>query len=132
MQLSRASTRPWSPDTPSRPACRPSMAVLTFRRRSAFGAVLDLPGVVEDVPGDPPRRVPGQPALLAEPLRACRRPEHLEDLRAPDGVGDLLAGGRAGHAELADVARLGVHHVGADLVAVAPAASRALAQLGGS
>src|SRR5919202_1972938 len=106
------------------------MSALVSSLVSWLGAVLDLPRVVEDVPRDAARRVPGQPPLLTEPLRAARRPQHLEHLRTPDGLGHLLARGRCPQTDLADVARLRVDDVRADLVPVAPAAAGTSAKLG--
>src|SRR3954452_2878133 len=82
-------------------------------------AVLDLPGVVEHVPGHPAQHIP-------------RRP--LPVLAATEGVCDhralLLPRSARGHprARLRRVAALGFDDVPSYVVAVAPAATRTLAQ----
>src|SRR3954470_4639036 len=82
-------------------------------------AVLDLPGVVEHVPCHPAQHIPRRPLpVLAKPEGVC------------DHCALLLPGSARGHprARLRRVAALGFDDVPSYVVAVAPAAARALAQ----
>src|SRR5262245_25772162 len=94
-------------------------------------AVLDLPRVVEHVPGHPADEVPRQPALAApgagwrRVLHRGRR-ERVEDRGArPPGLGGLRARLNLA-AEHPNVAAVGVHDVGDDLAELPPAAAGAL------
>src|SRR6266508_5150597 len=93
--------------------CRASHAVGAARHTATSGrasacrvaAVLDLPGVVEDVPGDPAGRVAGRPALRPRRRAVGGRAEHRDDVVAQRGDGGLVVDGRLAvlDAELAGV-----------------------------
>src|SRR6266550_3869475 len=95
-----------------------------------IAAVLDLPGMVEDVPGDPAGRVPLRPApLYGWTAVRC----------GSQGVGDLTAKGcdrgavpaiRSGQTQskLSNVGRFSVEHVIGDLVTVTPSTAGTLAE----
>ncbi|PZR94093.1 MAG: hypothetical protein DLM67_12875 [Candidatus Nephthysia bennettiae] len=95
-----------------------------------LAAVLDLPGVVEGVPGDPPSGVPAGPALAAA-LGRWRAQAAEDGLSEGGDSGPVLPRRLAqAEAEPARVSRLGRQDVGDDLVAVAPTTTRPLAKLG--
>src|SRR5712692_6327770 len=96
-------------------------------------AVLDLPRVIEQMPGHAPRNVARRPSLLASLRSARRRADRVEDRLASRLHRDLVVS--HGRLELEPepgcVCGLGVDDVFGDLVAVAATAPRSLAQLGG-
>src|SRR5947208_8048118 len=97
-------------------------------------AVLDLPGVVKYVPGDPTGGVALRPALLHERATLRRLAQDVGD-----GLSEFADGGAIGtvglaetQPELSHVGGFGSQHVVGDLVAVAAATTGTLSQGGRS
>src|SRR3954451_14936228 len=82
-------------------------------------AVLDLPGMVEHVPGHPAQHIPRRPLSVLAPVKG--RCDHCALLLPRSARGHLRA-------RLRRVAALGFDDVPPYVVAVAPTATRALAQ----
>src|SRR5215831_4963244 len=96
--------------------------------------VLDFPGMVNGVPGGPASHEPGRPPGPAEVARRAgyrAGPDLREDRGADPGQRGAILGrkGPLLEPEHAGVEHLGLVHVLDDLVPVAAAAARALAQL---
>ncbi len=105
------------------------------RRRGASArraAVLDLPGVVERMPGDPARRIPGRPFPAGERRAVRWLPEHLEHRPAQRVTASRSSarGAARRRPDLASVGLVGPDDVLDDPIAIAPAAAGTLAQLG--
>ena len=95
----------------------------------AGAAVLDLPGVVERVPGDPAGGVAGRPASAGERRAVRRLAEELEHVARAWPRGGAVPRVVAGGSHHGRVGAVGAVHVLDDLRPVPAATARPLAQL---
>ena len=95
-------------------------------------AVLDLPGVVEDVPGDPPCGVPRRPLAARDrrPVRRLAEDRHHGRAEVVDRRTVRRVDPRPLDAHDLRVGLFRLDHMGEDLVPVAAATARTLAELG--
>src|SRR6202022_3263764 len=105
--------------------------ILVFRSPSG-APILDLPGVIEKVPGHTAGDIAWRPSLLAGRRGSRGRLNRIDDHLSPCPYArPVFPPGRLrADSELRGIRRLGIDDVVRDLVAVPPAAARALAQLG--